>query len=145
KSVPQYAVAIMTGHATADGGLARAAVMAGVGTAATVWNISRGVSQIAINTAKATHSAANAFGNQVVSVGVNKDGKDLGTTKGAVLGALSAVKAFAAYPLNGQGKSSGERGYALSSASNNTGGNEMKAGSAIFNDAQKAARMYHSE
>ena len=149
KSVPQYAVAILTGHATADGGMAKAAVMAGVGTAATVWNISRGISQTANNTAKATNNAANAFGNQVAKA-VDKDGNNRGTTKGAVMGALSAVKAFATYPLSGQIKSSGERSYGISSSNTNSSvGNEMKAGSALFdqthNNAYEAAKLYFGE
>jgi hypothetical protein len=133
KSVPQYAVAILSGHATADGSLGRAAVMAGLGTVATVWNVSRGISQTARNTANAVHNASNAFGNTIQTIPASDKGpmnvKDAGLAMGA--GALAFTSSILG--VNGGYRGGGSR-------SNNSGGssNEMRPGDPVFNQAYNA-------
>lgn len=137
KSVPQYAIAILTGHASADGGLARAAVMAGVGTAATVWNVSRGVSNTAMNTASTVNNAAQAYKNTASSI-IDSGG----STKQIAHGALSAaIKTLITSPIGGRASSGGK----AIGGSANSGGNEMKPGGALFNDAYKAQESYNQE
>lgn len=138
KSVPQYAVAILTGHATADGGLAKAAVTAGIGAAATVWNVSRGISQTAVNTVAATHNAAESYNNAVSPV---KDSirKDLGGSlsnmspsqrnellKARGAGTWEAVKTFMSSPIGG--RSSNRSGESAAGRISNGNGNEIKPG-----------------
>ena len=139
KSIPQYAVAIFTGHATADGGLARAAVMAGIGTAATVWNVSRGISQTAINTASTTHKAAQAY-NNVTSPVRDAIDKSLGGNYSRMTqdqkkemaeansaGIWAAAKTLMSSPIGGRfGGGGNSPGGFSSSGSSASGG--MKAG-----------------
>jgi len=128
RSVPQYAVAILSGHATADGGLGRAAVMAGLGTVATVWNVSRGISQTARNTANAVHNASNAFGSTIQTVPASDKGPV--SVNNAGIAMSKGAMAFMSTIVGGGGRYGGSS----SSRGNITGnGNEMKPGDPVFN------------
>ena len=137
KSVPQYAVAILTGHASADGSLARAAVMAGIATAGTVWNVSRGISNTAINTASTVNNAAQAY----------KIGRDTAISGGSSIGAARAMGAWEATktvmtsPIGGRGGiSGGSRGTVSGAKAAN---NEMKPGGAF--DAYTPNQLYGAD
>jgi len=141
KSVPQYAVAVLTGHATADGSLGRAAVAAGVGTMATVWNLTKGVSQSARNTANAVHNAANAFGNTIQTIPASKEGPVSAKEAGKAIGisALAVGKGALAFMNTITGGGKGQSGFSSTKTSEGIAskivGNEMKPGNPIFDHA----------
>ena len=140
KSVPQYAVAILTGHASADGGLARAALMAGIGTTATVWNVSRGVSNTAINTASTVNNATQAYKNTATSV-IESGGSK---SQAAGLGAWEALKTVMSSQVSGRSRSGGSgvsTGAGLIGGSERASNNEMKPGGAF--DAYRANDSYN--
>jgi P-type conjugative transfer protein TrbL len=61
RTVPQFAITILTGQSSTGNGFAKSALMTGLATGAAIWNVSRGVSQTALNTASTVHEASQAF------------------------------------------------------------------------------------
>ena len=139
KTVPQYAVAIFTGHATADGSYAKAAAMAGIGTAAAVYNISRNAGRAGNSSATAIHNAAQAHNNVVSpvkdAIKENTGGnisnmsqeqiKNLSNARRS--GSWEAAKSIGKSVLIGSGGSSGRENGGKPTGGNN-GGNKMEAG-----------------
>jgi hypothetical protein len=138
KAVPQYAVAILTGHATADGSMAKVAVMAGAGAALNVWKTTHGMSQTAINAANATNSAAQAYKNTSSSV-LNSGGSK---SKAVSMGSLSAIKTFMTAPIFGKADDNNKNIRVIRNAVNNNSSinNDIKPGGS--NDAFKAKASY---
>lgn len=138
KSVPQYAVAILTGHASADGSIAKAAAMAAIGTAANVWNMS---SQSIKNTGSAVHNAYQA----VKSFGETKDAyraDGAGSLVSNTMGAMSFLKTatFGYDNNNGNGKNTSSGKNTSDSGNTNSANNEMKPGGSF--DAFKSKDSY---
>ena len=111
KTVPQYAVAIMSGHASADGSMAGASVMA-------AWHTAKNVTNATTGTASSIKKAANAYSSKSNSVR-NAGGSN---AKARGMGALSAVGALIASPYT-TGSGGGNRG---SGGGNSGGGNAPK-------------------
>ena len=131
KSVPQYAVAILTGHATADGSLAKAAYSAGVASVATVWNVAHGGANMLSDAARSTgaivSNAANAYKNTSQNVLANKGSE----TEAKSIGAISAIGAALNTPLSGfRGSQSSSSGTNKNGTANSDNNNSMGPGKA---------------
>jgi type IV secretory pathway TrbL component len=108
KAVPQFASSILTGSASGmDGGMVRAAAMAGYGLGATVWQMSRSTAQNVISGASNVSQAAQTYQYTAQAA------KDTGSTAGEArkAGALEAFKTVMTGPQAGGPRAAGERIY----------------------------------
>ena len=99
RAVISFAKMILTGHTASDSGLIKSAVMAGAAAGATVWNVSRGASQTALDTASSVHNAAQAYRN--TSQTVKESGG--GTVRATSMAAWEAIKTAMTAPAKNDG------------------------------------------
>jgi type IV secretory pathway TrbL component len=108
KAVPQFASSVLTGSASGmDGGMVRAAAMAGYGLGSTVVNTSRTMAQSVISGVSTVSQAAQTY--QYTS----QAAKDTGSTPSAAkaAGAKEAFATLTAGPQPGGARGAGERMY----------------------------------
>jgi type IV secretory pathway TrbL component len=109
KAVPQFASSVLTGSASGmDGGMVRAAVMAGYGLGATVVNTSRTMAQSLISGTSTVTQAAQSYQYTAQAA------KDTGSTPGAAkaAGAREAFSTVMTGSRPGGPRAAGERIYA---------------------------------
>ena len=128
KAVPQFAASVLTGSASGmDGGLVKAAAMAGYGLGATVISTSHMAAQKITGGASTVTQAAQTY--QYTSQAARDTGSTPGQAKAA--GAMEAFKTVMTGPQPGGPRAAGDRIYADSQKANQFA--DVRAGGASAN------------